>query len=88
MTSCHYSIEHRTPFGSLSRTTALPASGATAISARVVLDLPEGPGSLRIAIEDLSATRSGSLEAPGRIPAPVGRVAPGSFTPRLSQIRT
>jgi hypothetical protein len=38
------------------------------ISARIVLDLPEGQGSLRIAVEDISSARSGSLEAPVTVP--------------------
>ena len=40
---------------------------ATGVSLRVEIDLPEGQGSLRIAVHDLAAHRIGSLEIPVRV---------------------
>ena len=40
---------------------------ANGLHARMFLDLPAGPGSLRIAVQDLNARRVGSLEVPLRV---------------------
>jgi VWFA-related protein len=42
---------------------------ATGIPARLAIDLPEGPCSLRIAVHDLAAGRAGSLELPLQVSA-------------------
>jgi len=45
------------------------SSMANGLHARIFLDLPTGPGSLRIAVQDLNAGRVGSLEVPLQVAA-------------------
>ena len=45
------------------------SSMANGLHARIFLDLPAGPGFLRIAVQDLNAGRAGSLEVPLQVAA-------------------